>query len=109
MRRFAAALISAAVLAAFVLPACGGSDDGTHLYGRNDLQLITAFTAKELCSCLFVAGHTEDDCRAYAKQAPPVASAQIDLEGKAVTSSALMLWSARAHWVDEKTGCVLEE
>ena len=85
-----------------------GSDTPTRPYRYNDLLLINAFTAKELCSCLFVAEMPEDYCLEWTRESPAVATARIDEKNKSVQSGALLLWSRTASWVDEKTGCVLE-
>lgn len=42
------------------------------------------------------------------KASPAVARLSVDVEKKAVESSALLLWGARAYHVDARTGCVLE-
>jgi hypothetical protein len=84
--------------------ACGGEG-----YSRNDLQLLTAYTAKETCSCLFVMEQTEEYCRAWTKASPAVATWSADLEARTVDSAAGLFWGARAHYVDEKFGCVLDE
>lgn len=84
------------------------ADDGTPLYDNSDLELITSFTAKEMCSCLFVMEKDEAYCRVWTKQAPAVASAHIDFEAKTVASGAVGFWDARARFVDDRRGCVLE-
>ncbi|SEU23409.1 hypothetical protein [Stigmatella erecta] len=89
------------------LVACEGGD--RRLYDNNDLRLVTAYTAKDACSCLFVAEQDEAFCRAWVQARPAVAHLRIDAERKAVETSALLLWGARARFVDARTGCVLEE
>ena len=97
------------LLALPVLFACSGTaEDGSRLYDNSDLELITGYTAKEMCSCLFVMERPEDFCRAWTKANPAIASAQVDLEAKVVRSSALSFWDATARFVDDRTGCVLE-
>ncbi|MDC0712279.1 hypothetical protein POL68_27680 [Stigmatella sp. ncwal1] len=98
----------AVLLGAVALVACGGSGE-RRLYDNNDLQLVTAYTAKDACSCLFVAEQEESFCREWVKARPAVAHLQIDTEKKVVESSALLLWGARARFVDARTGCVLEK
>ncbi len=85
---------------------CGGSAGRT--YDNNDLQLATAYSAKEMCSCLFVMEQTEPFCRAWTKANPNVARVRVDPDARTVESSALLLWGARARFVDARTGCVLE-
>ena len=53
-------------------------------------------------------GQSEAYCHEYAKQAPAIAKYTIDFRKKQVESSALMLWSARAHFVSDHAGCLLE-
>ena len=77
-------------------------------YDKNDLELITAYTAKQLCSCLFVMERDEDYCRTWTRESPAVATASIDFEEKSVQSEALLVWSATARFVNERYGCVLE-
>jgi len=77
-------------------------------YDQNDLELLTAYSAKEMCSCLFVMGQTEAFCRTWTKQAPDVKSVTIDRQDKSVRAQAVMMWGARARFVDRRHGCVLE-
>ena len=77
-------------------------------YDNNDLQLITAFTAKETCSCLFVMGMSEEYCKAWTKESPAVASWTADPAGKTVEASALYLWGARARYLGTEFGCTLD-
>jgi hypothetical protein len=98
-RRFAA-------LALFVTAACSSGSERT--YQRNDLQLLTAHAAKEMCSCIFVFGRDEDFCKAWVKAAPDLKTLRIDRGAKTVESQAVLLWGARARFVDERRGCVLE-
>lgn len=77
-------------------------------YKENDLELVSRYRAKALCSCLFVMQQSLDYCRRWSKQQPNVASFRIDRETKTVHASALTLWSGKARFVNEKFGCVLE-
>jgi hypothetical protein len=96
-----------ATLAAALSLSCGASN-GPRQYNNNDLQLVTAYTAKEMCSCLFVVEQTEEHCRAWTKASPAIASVRIDTANKSVESFAVLFWGARARWVNESFGCVLE-
>lgn len=78
-------------------------------YDNNDLELVTAYTAKELCSCLFVQEQTEEYCRAWTQASPAIARPRIDFAQKRVTTSALILWGASARFVDGQIGCQLEQ
>lgn len=93
------------VVAALLL-SCGGSP--AREYDNNDLQLITAYTAREMCSCLFVLEQSEEYCRIWTRQNPALYTLKIDREQKVVSSAAVMLWGARARFVDAAVGCVLD-
>jgi hypothetical protein len=97
----------AALCAAFALGGCGGGSD-LNSYASNDLVMLTAYTAKEACSCLFVMAQSEDYCRLWVRENPPVAGFSVDHESRTVASSALLFWGARARYVDDDFGCVLE-
>lgn len=78
-------------------------------YSRNDLELVTSYTAKEMCACLWTMEQDETFCRAWTKANPSVAKIEIDQSGKRVSASAITLWSAKAHWVSDRVGCVLDQ
>ena len=94
--------------AALSLLAACGNPAGPE-YSHNDLRLITAYTAKNACSCLFVMEMDEAYCRAFAKQAPTVYSLSIDKENQTVGSTALLLWGTTARFIDATVGCQLDE
>jgi hypothetical protein len=97
------------MLLAALVPALSSCENGgRRVYGNNDLVLVTAYTAKDACTCLFVMEREEEFCRAFVRASPAVAHLTIDTEKKVVESSALLLWGARAHYVDAQSGCVLE-
>ncbi|HLL06803.1 MAG TPA: hypothetical protein VK539_39885 [Myxococcaceae bacterium] len=102
-----------AVLAALaaVLASCqsGSGSDGRRVYDNNDLELVTTYTAKDACTCLFVLQRDEAYCRAFVKASPQVARLTIYREQKMVETTALLLWGARARLVDERTGCQVDE
>jgi len=98
-----------AVLLGALLPALSSCESsGRRRYVNNDLVLVTAYTAKDACSCLFVMERDEEFCRAFVKASPAVARLTIDKEKKTVETSAVLLWGARARYVDARNGCVLE-
>lgn len=84
--------------------ACGAEGD----YSSNDLQLITVYTAKTACSCLFVMEQTEEHCRAWTKQSPAIATWSVDMESKTVESAAGLFWGASARFDNDKFGCIVE-
>ena len=49
-------------------------------YSHNDLRMLTAYRAKEVCSCLFVQKQTEAYCQAYTVAFPNLASYSVDFE-----------------------------
>ncbi len=83
-----------------------GGDQPT--FDNNDVQLAVGNTARMGCSCLFVMNMSEDYCRAWVKASPDVAKMNVDLANKTVESSAFLSFGARARFIDEKRGCVLE-
>jgi hypothetical protein len=91
-----------------LLVAAGCSSGPDRVYQRNDLQLLTAHAAKEMCSCVFVFGRDYDFCKAWVKADPDLKTLRVDYEAKRVESQAVLLWGARARFVDERRGCVLE-
>jgi hypothetical protein len=92
--------------ASLLLAAAGCNGAGR--YDQNDLQLVTAYTAKDFCSCMFVMGRDEAYCRAWTKANPQVARIEVDVQHKLVRTSALTLWSGAARWKGEREGCVNE-
>jgi hypothetical protein len=110
MKRTMGLLLGALVA---VLASCqsqsGGGGDGRRGYDNNDLELVTAYTAKDACTCLFVLRRDEAYCRAFVKASPEVARLTVYPEQKMVETTALLLWGARARLVDERTGCQVEE
>lgn len=78
-------------------------------YAYNDLQLLSRYTAKEACSCLFVMEMDEAYCRAWVVANPPVATFSFDKEEKTVDSSVLLLWGGHARFIDDQLGCQLDD
>jgi len=93
-------------LALAAAAACLSCSSPGYRYG--DLQLITAYTAKEMCSCLFVLEQPEEFCRSWTRQSPAVATYRVDRRGRRVEASALLMWGASARFVDGQRGCALE-
>lgn len=77
-------------------------------YQANDLQLVTAFRAKEVCSCVFVMRHDEEFCRRYTAESPDVASFRVDHSERVVYASAFVLWGATARYSGPDVGCALD-
>ena len=95
-----------ALTALFALSCGGGS---TRQYQNNDLQLATAYTAKELCSCVFVMEMPVEYCREWTRASPAVTKFKIDEQRKTVETTALLEWGTRARFDSEKFGCVLDD
>jgi hypothetical protein len=68
-------------------------------------QLLTGFSAKETCSCVFVVGQTDAYCMAFGQQSGYSVGIQIDHTAQTVTTSFLLATRvARAG----ATGCKLD-
>src|SRR5262245_13533737 len=94
---------------AALLLLCGcGTDGGLREYRNNDLQLLTAYAAKEICSCVFVMGQTDEFCARWAKASPDLKTFTIDRGGKTVEAQAVIYFGARARYVNARRGCMLE-
>ncbi|MFH1808176.1 MAG: hypothetical protein ABIJ09_05505 [Pseudomonadota bacterium] len=101
MRRILIAL--AVVVASLGLWACEADP-----YQQNDLELISAYRAKTMCTCMWTLGMSEEFCADYSLQNPPVATYRIDVERKVVESQAVLMWGDRARFVSERFGCVFD-
>lgn len=77
-------------------------------YQENDLELITAYRAKTMCSCMFTEGNSEEFCAAYSLQSPAVATYRVDVDKQRVEAQAVLLWGDSAHYTGERFGCVFE-
>lgn len=77
-------------------------------YHENDLELISAYRARTMCSCMFTEGNSEEFCAAYSLQSPAVATYRIDVDKQRVEAQAILLWGDSAHYTGEHFGCVLE-
>ena len=74
---------------------------------RNFPGIISAFYSKEMCSCMFVVGQTEEFCNNYARQYVPIQGAPIvDRDKKTIQVRGLFVTS-EAEYTGEKNGCVL--
>ena len=77
-------------------------------YSHNDLRMLTAYRAKEVCSCLFVQKQTEAYCQAYTVAFPNLASYSVDFENQSVQAEALLVWTNTARYSSANFGCVLD-
>ncbi|MGG2021158.1 amidase [Pseudomonas sp. AO-1] len=70
-------------------------------------DIISAYTAKEYCSCRYVMNNQAEYCRGYVKQWLPTSGFTDDSASKTVTVSG-MGRSNRAQWLGERQGCRLQ-
>ena len=96
------------MLALLGLGGCANPDGEPRTFEANDLILAVGNSARMGCSCMFVMEMDEAYCRAWVKASPDVAKVTFDKASKTVESSAFVSWAAKARWVDEKRGCILE-
>ena len=69
-------------------------------------DIISAYTAKEYCSCRYVMNNDAVYCRGYVKQWLPVSGFIEDAASKRVTVKG-MGRSNSASWIGERQGCRL--
>ncbi len=69
-------------------------------------SIISAYYAKEFCSCYFVTGQSEAFCHDYTRQYIPISSFALDKENKTVTVTGL-LRKSEAYYTGPRTGCAL--
>ncbi|MCY1083048.1 hypothetical protein [Archangium lansingense] len=96
------------LLAAAAVLSCGTGDTVQRPYDNNDLQLVTSYTAKDFCSCMFVMQMSEEYCRRWTAASPAVATLSVDYKERSVQTAAALLWGEKARFVSERDGCVLE-
>jgi hypothetical protein len=70
-------------------------------------DIISAYTAKEYCSCRYVMNNPAEYCQGYVKQYVPTSSFIDDPASKRVTVGG-MGRSNSAVWVGERQGCRLQ-
>ena len=76
-------------------------------YDASLFALASGFSAKEVCSCIFVSGRSEDECREWTRVSPDVARFKVDQQDKVVTAKAFWMGKTTARYVDERSGCVI--
>ncbi|MGQ0508880.1 MAG: hypothetical protein ACT4TC_26560 [Myxococcaceae bacterium] len=97
-----------AMIAALFLASCASNGPDGRTYDNNDLELAVGNAAKMSCTCLFVMEMDDAYCKAWVRASPDVARYSVDKTNKTVESSAFLTWYARARYVDDKRGCLLE-
>jgi hypothetical protein len=96
------------LVGSLLLAHCAADDAKLRTYDNNDLELVVGNAAKMSCTCRFVMQMNEAYCRDWVRATPNIARFNVDTERKAVEASAFISWTARARFIDEKRGCVLE-
>ncbi|KRP52028.1 hypothetical protein [Pseudomonas poae] len=69
-------------------------------------DIIAAYTAKEYCSCRYVANNPAEYCRGYVKQYVPTSAFRDNPERSEVTATGLGRTHS-ARWMGERQGCRL--
>jgi hypothetical protein len=69
-------------------------------------DILSAYSAKEYCSCRYVSQNSADYCQAYIKQYLPLSSLSEDAGQRRVLASGLGR-SNTAAWVGPRQGCRL--
>ncbi|MCK1789591.1 amidase [Pseudomonas violetae] len=69
-------------------------------------DIISAYTAKEYCSCRYVMNNPAEYCHSYVKQWLPTTYFADDSASKLITVSG-MGRSSRAQWLGKHQGCRL--
>lgn len=70
-------------------------------------DIISAYTAKQYCSCRYVMEQPADYCRGYVKQSVPISDFLDTPEDKSVVVAGLGR-SNSARWMGARQGCRLE-
>ena len=70
-------------------------------------DILSAYTAKEYCSCRYVMNNGAEYCRGYVKQWLPISGFTDDAASKRVTVSGLGR-SNSSVWIGERQGCRLD-
>jgi len=70
-------------------------------------RIISAFYAKEFCSCYFVTEGDEKQCHNFARQWVPIQSFALDKEKRSVTVKGLYV-TTTVRYSGDKYGCVFE-
>ena len=97
-------ILAVLVLALLVLLGLGWQNR-VHLAAFPDI--ISAYTAKEYCSCRYVMDNPAPYCAGYVKQWLPLTRFLDDSTNKRVTAEGLGR-SHSARWLDVRQGCQLE-
>lgn len=87
-------------------PTLGGpAAEPPDVYPVGLLQLASSFAARSTCSCVFVAGRSEDVCRDHVRVSPNVARARVLPDAGLVVGRSLGLAPVWAHHEGPDRGC----
>jgi hypothetical protein len=101
-------LLAVCAACAVALASCANDSASPRTFANSDLELAVGNGARMGCSCLFVMEMPEAYCRAWIRASPDVARMSFDQKAKTVEAAAFISWAAKARFVDETRGCVLE-
>ncbi len=79
----------------------------TQEYDTPTVEIISTFEAKQLCSCLFVTKGPEESCMEFSQLTKNPPKVTVDHERLTVTSDS-STQKQRARFIDDRTGCILE-
>ncbi len=82
--------------------------DAPRVYDASLFEIGAGYSAKMMCSCLFVMERDEPFCAEWTQASPDIARFTVDLEQRTVTSRALGMGRRTARFVGVPWGCVLE-
>ncbi len=74
---------------------------------RNFRPMAGNVYSKFMCSCLFVEGRTEEQCRNWSRVVIPVSEYRVDYREKRVTATGLGM-TGTSSYRGERFGCTLE-
>ncbi|MEO1017369.1 MAG: amidase [Pseudomonadota bacterium] len=91
----------------FVVLALAGVIVWNWEYSKAFPDILSAFTAKEYCTCRYVIGRGDAACRQYTKYFIPISQLRFDDESQTVEVDALFR-SNSARYLSEREGCRLD-
>lgn len=99
-------LLAMGALALFL--SCANENGAPRTFANSDLELAVGNGARMGCSCMYVMEMPESYCRAWVLATPDVARVSFDTTAKTAAAAAFVSWAAKARYVDDKRGCILE-
>jgi hypothetical protein len=91
-----------------LLVSCADVNGTPRTFANSDLELAVGNGARMGCSCMYVMQMSESYCRAWILATPDVARVSFDATAKTAEAAAFVSWAAKARYVDDQHGCVLE-